>query len=539
MNVSKILDFLADLWSKHAPTVFMHVILFLLIRAWVLDPGYVIDSEPLWVEVKSLVQNVLKELGFQKIEIGYVLAVLILIYLTVIQWLAYLVSSLRSLAIIYRDGINPDLLVHAGTLLRTEPQVYRVLDETNKITETYLRQIRDQEKPEPFDWTYKQVQTWARYYGLALIAFFAAFLWYWNDSEGAKSSGSVLQLLIVILIFAAAARYKAQRHWRNYRDNLHYAALHEHYRHQEISPEPFELRYLREDILRTDAKFYEWYEQNPSQILRRWLARLPKRIRKPLEKYLTPPRYNEHFDWDLLRSQKLKQEAEEQQTPQALDVEQYRNRFSALLECEGSGLCLLVDPMSGLAPSVPGGGSSYSFATRSYKGQDPAIRYFVYEDGGETVHNLRVQNFDDTWGFLVDAGDHPIELIAQEIFPNEPTEADWWQIAGRRRDKKPWNGDMFIASGSTIHGVLAKDTQTIIPGHSYLYRCKTFSRVEAIIAFQCFFIEGRNQLLIPWKILDVIYDKPSPTVILPWWNPRAWRHVFQWPDRTDKVGADV
>lgn len=527
MNISKVLSLLKDLWSKHSPTVLWHIVLFVLIREWILDPNYIVDGQSAWLAVKNGVTLVLSELGFT-VERGYVIAILILLYLTIIQWLAFAISRLPFLSLTYREAVDPSLITFAGDILRTPPSVPHTLNKMNDIVNSYLRKFRDRGEPEPYDWLYKQFETWLRYYGLSLLTLVAALGWLWRGSQINIFSERVLYLALIMLPVAFVFKWRAKKKLVTHRKYLRYAALYEYKKDQNNKTEPDKLRNLRQSLLRQRAEYEAAYMRHPKSVILNFSYRFPRFIgrfvkRNFIDKYLSHPPRPDIGNWELLQSQILKQSEEEHPIASALRVEAFKERFRALLECQGAGLCLLISPESGLAPSVPEGGSRYSFAARKHDYRSPSITYKCYGQDKK----LEVPNYENEWGFLVLVGQYPIELLAQRILPKSSNQEYWWRLISRHLETNEWTREMFESDGTEVCGVKACRTQTFIPGNSYIYRSTSEANIETVIAFQCFLVGGTDHILIAWKILDVILKEKEPPKILPWWDLNAWKGLLK------------
>lgn len=524
MNPTKILDILSDFWAKHAPTVLTHVMLFIALRTLVLDPEYLVDGQPIWMAVKQGLERLLNELGF-KVERGYVLAVVGLVYLTAVLWAATLLTRLPPFWFYSRAPIDPHIVIRAGTAFRSDPEIFSLRKKLDDSVDAFVRRFVERGKPDPYEWVAAQRQTWLRYYGLFLLATAGAIGWWWSGSAWAKSPKHVAYLGLVTAAAALVARWKAEQKWRYRWRGLQFAMLDAHELESGLPKEPEELRRLRAELLRKSVEIENATFRHPFQIIRTLTYRLPENIRKIvadfLHEHIEYPPNPRLIDWRLLQSQVLRHGEDVQPVPMALKTDVFAERFQGLLECQGAGLCMLVDESTGLAPSVPGGGSRFSFVTRAHETEAPAIQYYRPRSSPESGE-ISVPNWDGQWGFLCMMGTHPIELLAQKSFPPG---GDWWKLTGPDLDTKALNSGMFEGKGTEVCGMHACCRQPMVPGASYVYRSRERGGAEVVIALQCFRVEATEKILLAWKILDIFHDKGEPVPILPWWNPKAWKGI--------------
>lgn len=528
MNPTKVLDFLSDLWAKHAPTVLMHVMLFLAIRVFVLDPGNLVGGLPVWSAIKQGLAFALNELGFTKVERGYALAAIGLVYLTMVLWAASFLASLPYLAPALRYRIDPDRIVLAGAAFRTDPGVYLVRERLDDAVEAYKRRFIERKQPYPYEWVEAQCRTWHRYYGLCLLTTLGSLVWWWWGSIGARSPAHVLKLAAVTFLAALFARWKTRERGEYQRSGIEMAAIMAHEKESGQAEEPNELRLLRTRLLKKDAEIEIAVSRHPLRVIRRLAFHLPSPLRgavmKALDEHLEYPPYYWSGNWRLMQSQVLRHGESSQSVPAALNAEAFKERFRGLLECQGAGICLLVDSMSGLAPSVRDGGASYSFANRNYEYDEPGIRYHRFSDSRQT---FSVSNFGKQWGWLSLIGPYPIELLAQREFHHGSGGGESRKLADQHLDTKAWNAKMFEGEGAQLFGMTLRESQPVVPGASYLYRCMEKGGAEVVIVFQCFRVVGTEKIFLAWKILDIFHDKGETAPILPCWNPKAWRGMFR------------
>ena len=521
MSFDKLLASLADLWAKHAPTVVMHVVLFIALRTWVVGFDHSLGTEQGWLDLKTSVDALLAEVGIDNGR-GYALLALGYVYLSAFQWLANVVTQLPVLRPPYSEpSLNVDFLRYAGGVLRLRPDAYRVREKLDEVVEKFARGFKERGESEPGSWLRFDTAKWSRYYGLGIVATAGSLLWWLQGSSGAVSAGRVAQLVLALLVFTLLARWQVVRKHRSRAQQMRYAALRAYERDHAAEAEVSELRSLRAEALANNDAYWKAYDRNPVSIIRRYSQRWPPFLKERLWRRL-PYLPGLADDWDLVRSQAARQEDYTNPPPSSLSVAAYQSRFRNLLECRGSGLCMLVDPALGLAPSAWGSGAEYSLDARCHGAGQVGIRYYAGW-GADDEGSFGVGNSADTWGFLADIGPHPIELVAQGTFPPvQDRTLAWSHLTDNKLDTSGLLGEHLNKRDAKVAGIEVCSMQPARPGHTYLMRKRCRSGAEPVVAFQCFATPDKGRLLVAWRILGVVRENHVAPKIPPWWRPSAW-----------------
>jgi hypothetical protein len=210
-------------------------------------------------------------------------------------------------------------------------------------------------------------------------------------------------------------------------------------------------------------------------------------------------------------------------TPQALQSGAFATRFAALLECKGSGLAMLAPRQLGWAPAAAGGGAIYSFSERrhSYGALSVELRTDAALDGAD----FGITGYDER-SFIACIGAFPIERLAQNELPD--IASDVRALVSAVRYGAAWPGGPGTPSEDAERA--SPDRVPVQPGSSYLIVTRTPLDTRALVAFQCFRIDGSERLLLAWRILEVQLAESEPPAVKPWWQPAAWRELLHEPD---------
>jgi hypothetical protein len=207
-------------------------------------------------------------------------------------------------------------------------------------------------------------------------------------------------------------------------------------------------------------------------------------------------------------------------------VDAFTERFAALLECAGSGLCILVPRGLGLAPSVAGQGAVYSFAERVH--DYGALQIELWAQDSLEDARLDARGYGGEGVFLCAVGEVPIEILAQETYRPERDGAV--EAFLRSRSSESWPPEVTPDTVGNPAEPLTHNVPLVL-GSSYLLLTRTRHGLRCLVAFQCFRLAGSEKLLMPWRILWVEDWRWAPPEVLPWWQPAAWREVLRQRER--------
>lgn len=145
--------------------------------------------------------------------------------------------------------------------------------------------------------------------------------------------------------------------------------------------------------------------------------------------------------------------------------------------------------------TVQGGGSYYSFTTKSHDYQNIA-------QIGLEQNNLKVGFAGADYGFIADLGKTPLTEITKETAEvnfllnyKPPTNEPEVRIEQR----KTWNYE--------ANSFVFKSRITAIVGHSYVLRTISFDRADILVAFKIHRKDTDGSLIIFWKLLEQ-FEKP-------------------------------
>lgn len=525
MNPTKLLEEVISTLQKYAPILVIHILLFVWLIAKVIDPAALPDGITIWASVESQINFTLKAIGL-KFELWYVLVALLIAYLAIFRWVRSLVSRIPILRIRYITHYEPDLLADAANVLRLKPDIWKASSSLDELVEKYNKELRETNRPHPYQWQFDKESTWVRYYNTLLVALCGMFVWAIEGGTLARSNSDVWFLIFIIGFICIVVRWNSQRVILYGQNQLGYWALREYQRQAgEDSDDP--LRWERRQLLEKLMVYWADARRHPTWLIMSLLDHLPEKLarkfRSELTKRLRMPHYYIGDDWDILASHAMKYQDEKYIPPTALRVDRFINKFSGLLECTGAGLAMLAPKELGLAPSVDEGGARYSFAERKHGGYHLAVRLSKYDSVSQ--YELKALSSGERRGFLVEMGEFPIERIAQYDFPDD-IRADCYAVCDEEFDVKNWPSGNE-PDGKVFGNIKLSNQLSLKPGSSYLMRSVSHRGTEAVVAFQCFQIADSEKILFAWKILNVFVQEEKPPEIHPWWQPQAWKEMWK------------
>lgn len=518
MNPAKLLDEIVGTLQRYAPLLIVHVLVLFWLSARVLDPAALPDG--IWVDrLQPRINTALTAIGLS-LELWYVLVALVLAYIAVFQWVRSIVAGIPVLRISVALRYTPDLLGHAAQTLRMRPSSREVSDRLNELVDVYTKEYRETNQEHPYQWQFDREATWRRYYGALLVVLISLVVWAVDGAQLARSPSDVWRMAALTALISVAVRVGTIRSTVNGHNQLGYWALREYLRRNPPDrPDP--LSWIRYELVMAEAKYAKAMRRSPLILIWSLLDRLPEKPRRRLRNYIRPEIWRNDEDWDILASHLTTFEDEEHTPPQALRVDEYLDRFAALLECTGAGLCALAPAQSGLAPAVRGGGSGYSFAERRHGDFRLTIRLLRTEADGSC--QIFVENYGDEKSIIADIGNHPIELAAQRQFPEDLHGV--YELTSPDFDGQDWpsGSDKFerVAGDVTF-----SDRLPYRAGSTYLMRARLRNSTQAVIVFQCFDEQGSDRKLIAWRIIDVFQHREDVPDVPAWWNPRGWQTLI-------------
>jgi hypothetical protein len=520
MGLDKVLDFLRKFWIAHSPTVFAILVVLLAVNFYALPPGKLVDIGKLWKSVKDAIDSTSNEMGI-KVERGYVIFGLLYLGLIAIEWISSLLMRLPGLPLITRFRICDIYTAYqAGRVLGAENNFWEIEDRLRVLLEKYRQAFIDQKERSPFEWLADRAMLWSRYYGLALLVTAALLTWWAFGSIDPRESRRIIHLIFATIAFAALAR------WRHltlrYRKNTWEcsAALRACESEQQRRDEGFKKEEARGKAF---ASFWEHRcacSKHPAEIIRRLSDRLQMPLLKVFIKRLNYPQYWEPSDWRLFASSNMRCVDEDPIKFSALRTKDFEGRFASLLECHGSGICILANEDLGIAPATSSRGAAYCIGSRSHNGSTLRLQLSRY--GHQGFGDFHIQSTPNHDAYLIDLGLFPIERVAQFELPHA------LGLPYRNTPLKTYKADLLKWAETSESQISA--TAEAYPGHSYLWLSEFSDTVDVIVGFQCFAIEGRDGcLLILYRILQVEGVASSAPPVSPWWRPVAWASLLKPP----------
>jgi hypothetical protein len=148
--------------------------------------------------------------------------------------------------------------------------------------------------------------------------------------------------------------------------------------------------------------------------------------------------------------------------------------------------------------SIQGGGSYYSFTTKSHDYQKiPEISL--------EQNNLKVGFGGANYGLIADLGETPLTAIGKEtgevnFLINYKPPTDEPEV--RAEQRRTWNYE--------VDGFLYKSHMPAVVGHSYVLRAISFDAADVLVAFKIHRKDADGSLIIFWKAIQQ-FAKPTFT----------------------------
>lgn len=519
MTPSKWLDEASAALSRYAPTALVHLLLVIWINARVLKPGVLPSGESIWGIVSALIDNAQHAINLD-VARWYVLVFVAVGYLTFFQWIAAFVISLPLLRVVRYPARDPELLAHACNVLRLKPDLWSAQEELASLVDQYSAQARDTNTIAPgYRWLFETQTTWFSYYKSLAVALVGCVIWLISGAVFARSSGVVWELFFLLVASCQAVRWRMRRDDRKKELNLGHWALREYTRRHDVSRIDA-LQAKRRELVHRELAIWNAQQRHPAFIVTSIARILPRKYEKKIRSKIRFPASWPNDDWAIVSSASSRYGQDEPEVPSALGTQAFRERFSALLECNGAGLCIVAPRDLALAPSVAGG-AGFDFATRSHAGWE--LRFNLR--GSERLDGSLIDlvDFDRQRSFIVLVGAHPIERLAQGDFPSDGRH--WHQLLPPYKDEAIWRPKDSYRPWPYAEFSLATSASLEL-GSSYLYGARTRSGTEAVVAFQCFRVGDSERLLVAFRVLDVrTFADDHPPRITPWWQLRAWKEL--------------
>lgn|GEM_PF-947227 len=534
MNPTKLLAEISSTLERHWPTLIVHIVLFAWLIVRVIHPDAIPDGNSIWSWLLGRIDTALTAVG-AKLEPWYVLAALGVAYLAGFQWLREFVVNRPVVRIFFDWRFRPGVLGRACQVLRLPPEIWTVENRLRRLVDLYAREAEEKGSSTPYKWLFERRARQNRYYGALVIALIAAIAWWIEGGTYARTPGRVAELAGLLFLICLAVRRTIARDGASAGESLGHWALSEHER-REPPAKPDPLGWMRYNLACTQAEFERARRRHPSEIIERlvgratrlvdWAFRLTGRSetldklvwQRVLKDFPRAPGWHPDQAWQLIASQVLTIGDEEVEPPGALRADAFVSRFAPLLECPGTGLCILVPRSLGLAPVVDG--NSYCFAERRHGGQVLTLKL----DAETGLSGARIVPHSREQAYLVELGNFPIERLAQGDLPETPGHG-LWRVASARLDDDEWR---LVEAGAdvSIDGVSLFREAELKLGSSYLLGARTRSGTSTVVAFQCFGAGDDRRLLIAWRILAV-GETEKPPEVQPWWEASVWRDLLR------------
>ncbi len=521
----KLVDELLSLLKRYAPTLVAHLLLFVWLALFVLD----IRSLPLrsaaFGSIADEIDALLKAFGIA-IERWYVVAALLLTYLTTFEWARTLASNLVLLRVPTRRAGDPFLFARACIVFGLRPDYVRVDTRLREQVDRALTQVRQHGQRDPNQHLFDRETSVRRYYGTLLVFVAAIGAWGLSGAAHARASWRLWGTFALLAVAAVALRGMAAYQYQRRLRATSYWALGEHER--ETGEHAFRpLDAARDRVMRRLHRRMEAFLRHPSSVVVAWTLWLPDALRRRLASRLVFPDLRTEADWDLTESE-LMLAADVPPPPfAALRVDGWTARFPALLECPGAGICLLAPQTSGLAPAALGGGSLYSFARRDYGGESFSLRLDA-PDGLDGVDWNMPHLSCNSWegqGFIASIGAVPIEqLAAPDVRPIAGKSL--WSLVNDRAGVERWPTD-DATDPLSVDGFALMRRLPLVAGSSYLLGYRSPLGLQAFVVCQCFRVKDEQKVLVAWRLLRVRDSETPVADPLPWWRVGAWRGLLR------------
>lgn len=510
---------------RYGPVVMAHLLFFVALGLFAIERKDLPPGASIWAGLLAKIDANLAAVGLS-LERWYVIAALLLVYLTAFEWLRGFLSAFPLLRIIYRPRFAPSLLAYACATLGLEPNVRVVTDALSALIERAREQVRQKNEADPYQWMVDREQKLRNDYGTLLIALVAVLIWAAYGHPYAKSADVVWITALLLAVSAVVLRaYIKRYHNRRLNRSGAWALAVVEQEHGGAD------RRLRRELRRVAERRAEQQlaaRRHPAMLLGRLLRILPGRWRHALAHRIQRPALDRGDDWRLVASSSKRFADEAPVEVSALDARPFAPRFTSLLERKGTGLFILVPHMSGLALGANRAGSSFAFAERSHDARGFGLQLLARDSlDQQSQPKLRIET-GSARGFIAEAGCHPLEKL---LSGDSPDHRPGWMSVIRPTLDSSWLLAHNSADRVDVEGVQVGRAVDLKPGASYLLGMVGAAGTVATVAIQCYRIEGSERLLIAWGFLDVQTKQDSHPKPLPWWKPAAWKGLIRPPPR--------
>lgn len=539
MNFKDVGTILANAWAEYSPTMIGHLLLALVLGIYVLDPVGSFPLREFWPSIKLAADRLIFESGV-KIERGYLIALLIYLYLWLFGRVSYAVGRLLRLESSTYYAPTARCLSQLSRHTAPVGRLSRLYEETLALWDRQLL-LRGYGETGT-TWTRERVHLWARYQRFASLAALFLVAWRLEGGSGSLDPGRITDVALLCIALAVISAWK-DRVWSRRNMEQWASNVVEQLEKESTSAPPWDQGVAR------NAEFVKvMHNHIHAQSLHagRWVSHrvlnlpLPGMIRYWLYRKLPNSRLA-HWsgdDWSLWNSAHARPFIHDATIPPELRTQPFAKRFDRLLHCEGSGLAILVDPRHAYAPGVTGAGQSYCLGERQHGGR--ALSMYLMQTESDHTGDICFNAAGGlAWLVVADVGPIPIELLAQGAathWDNSDKElAEWsrdlplWQAMTRLScaDTSNWTYQMVRRRDVKVAGVELRSSTEPKAGHSYVVRGRLASvDLEFSFALQVFATPDRGKLLIAWVFLH-LYGKPSmPPAVRPWWNWKSWAEYF-------------
>ena len=525
MNPLKFLSEVQTILERYGPIIMVHffVIAWLVLR--VLIPDILGEISSVWQESYPQVSKSLEGIGI-KVAAWYVIVAALIGYLITFDWVGRLLRAAPILEIIYYTKYDRNLIKQAAMALDSPPNRHDISSKLRNFSDTQVEEYIDSKGNHPQQYYNDKRDKWSRYYAAILTTILLTIIWIWYDAPFSRSSDRVWEFLIILLIGSIVIRRYIKRLFAEGQNQTAWWAL-RNFARENVKQFERGSRILSHRIFSDllDRQFDVAY--HPSSLIMQLSIRLPEAMRKWVWEHTWRPETFADRTWEAMKSEHLSFSDDAYSPPASLSTKAYEKRFSALLECTGSGLTLLTHRESGTAPVASGAGSSFCFILRKH-GYGPAtIELSAKEDGTDWKINFR--SFKK--GYLVHLGKFPIERLVQEDVPNNLPMGIYDVLSGR---VMPDNmGGKYRHKTHLMHEKVQLSTSMSVEfGSSYFLCSQLESGTICRVVFQCFAVEDPNKLLIAWYLKVRPPDEDINKKILPFWKLNAWKETLRMRDGT-------
>lgn len=535
MNFKDLGALLSNAWAAFSPTVIGHLLLAVILGAYVLDPAGSFPVREIWPSIKAAADRLLDEAGM-KIERGYVIALLLYLYLWLFAQVSFGVGRLLRLE--SSTAYVPTARCLSQLSRHTKP-VGRLVQFYEDTLALWARQLLLRGYGEAGSkWTRDRVHLWARYQRFASVATVALVAWRIEGGSGSVDPARVTHIAVACMALAIFSAWKdrvwSTRSMEQWASNL--------VEQLEKDSPPLEGRSQASGRNAEFVRLMHGYMTAQSLHAGRWLSHrvlnlpLPQKMRHWLFGRLPRARLP-HWsgdDWALWNSAEMKPFVHDATLPADLYTQPFAREFDRLLGCRGAGLAILVDPAKAYAPGVEGAGQSYCLGERQHGGRALSMHWLPY--GERAIGSLSFTAPGGlAWIAVADVDTVPIALLAQQAnkhWHNGGKElAEWsrdlplWEAMTRltRGDTSDWTAQRLRQREVKVAGVELGSSVDAKAGHSYVVRGRLASvDLEFSVALQVFSTPDSGKILVAWSFLQLLGSPSVPPEVLPWWNWRSW-----------------